>query len=124
MLVVTPAQPSVTTTECPPSHCGTLTGQREVVTSITVRETAGVGGTIRRVTLTLSRQSDNARVAGGEEGQGVRFAGGGSVSVPIAIHYDQTLGERNMKIVVELQADDDNGHAVTAGTIEFEVITG
>ena len=94
------------------------------MTSITVRETAGVGGTIRRVTLTLRRQSDNARVGGGEEGQGVRFAGGGSVSVPIAIHYDQTLGERNMKIVVELQADDDNGHAITAGTIEVEVITG
>ena len=123
VLVVTPNQASVATAECPPSHCGSLTGQREVLTSITVRETGGVAGTIRRVVLSLRRQSDNAQIAGGEEGQGTRFAAGGSVSIPIALHYDQALGERNMKVVVSVEADDDNGHFVTASTVEFEVLT-
>ncbi len=122
VVVMMPAQPTVAATVCPPEHCGPLAGQMEVVTSVTVRETAGVGGVIRQVTLALRRQSDNANIAGGAEGQGVRFPARGSVTVPLAIHYDQSLGERNMKVVATLEADDDNGHRVTA-TVEIEVIT-
>lgn len=122
VLVVTPDRTTVNSAVCPPSHCGPLTGQREVEASLTVRETGGVAGTIQKVTLTLRRRSDNTSIAGGEEGQGLRFSARGSVVVPIAVHYDETLGEANMKVVAVVDAVDENGHVVSA-TVEIQVIT-
>jgi hypothetical protein len=123
-LQLTPNPATVTPGPCPPSSCGSLTGQFEVLASVTVRETAGVAGTITRVTLNLRRQSDNASIAAGEapSAAGTRFGGNGSVSVPIALHYSPSQGERNMKVVITVEAADDNSHQVSS-TTELQVVS-
>jgi hypothetical protein len=75
---------------------------------------------VNRLGFTVRRRSDNASIAGTEEAQGTRIAPNGSVTIPIAMHFDAALAESNMKIVVSLEARDDNGHQITS-TIEIEV---
>jgi hypothetical protein len=108
---------------CPPSHCGPLTGQLEIEGTITIRETAGVAATVNRLALTLRRRSDNAVVAANDvvsASAPIRVGAGGSTPVPIAMHFDASASENNMKVVVALEAADANGHQVT-GSMEIEV---
>lgn len=117
---VSPA--TATPAVCPPSHCGSLTGQLEVEATLTLRETAGVSVVVTRIGLTLRRQSDNAGMASGEipDARGARIGANGTAAFPVAIHFDMTAAERNMKVVVAVEATDANGHAVTS-SVELEV---
>jgi hypothetical protein len=107
---------------CPPSHCGPLTGQLEVEATVTVRETAGVAATIARMPFSLRRRSDNLAIAMSDAAAagGTRVGASGSVAIPIAMHFDATAAESNMKVVVAVEGTDANGHAVTA-SMEIEV---
>lgn len=108
---------------CPSSHCGPLTGQLEIEGTITIRETTGVGATVNRLALTLRRRSDNAVVAANDvvaASAPIRINAGGSTAVPIAMHFDASASESNMKVVVALEAADANGHQVAA-SMEIEV---
>lgn len=108
---------------CPPSHCGSLAGQLEIEGTITIRETAGVAATVNRLALTLRRRSDNAAIAATDvvgASAPIRVGATGSTPVPIAMHFDASASESNMKVVVALEAADANGHQVTA-SMEIEV---
>jgi hypothetical protein len=120
IIQMTASPQTIAAAVCPPSHCGTLAGQLEVEATVTIRETAGVATTARRLALTLRRQSDNAAIASGEEGAGTRINASGSATVPIAMHFDATAAERNMKVVVVFEGSDANGHQITSA-IEIEV---
>ena len=111
----------ITPAVCPPSHCGPLEGQLEVLGTITIRETAGVAVTINRVAFTVRRRSDNAAIAATDEAQGTRLSASGSTTVPLAMHFDATAAESNMKVVIALEGVDANGHQI-ASTIEIEVV--
>jgi hypothetical protein len=110
----------ITAAVCPPSHCGSLAGQLEVEATIAIRETAGVAAMVGRLALTVRRRSDNAAIAATDQAQGTRIGAGGSTTVPIALHFDATAAESNMKIVVVFEGSDANGHQITS-TIEIEV---
>jgi hypothetical protein len=114
--------PTLTPAVCPPSHCGPLEGQLEVTATLTIRETAGVAGAVNRVGMVLRRQSDNASVAQTEQSPVGRLAGLGSITVPIAMHYDRSAGEANMKVVLTIEARDDNGHTINS-TMEVPVLS-
>lgn len=109
---------------CPPSHCGPLAGQLEIEATLTIRETAGVAATVTRIALTLRRRSDNAAIASTDAAPpgGARISAGGSLTVPIAMHFDATAAEDNMKVVVALEGSDANGRPISS-TMEIEVRT-
>jgi hypothetical protein len=107
------ASPSpVTPVVCPESSCGSLANQLEVTSTVTVRETAGVAGTIETVTLLLRRSSDNATIVNAAPSVGTRFAASGSVSVPVAMHWGQNQLTTSATLTVTINARDDNGHTV------------
>jgi hypothetical protein len=114
--------PTVAPVVCPPSHCGTLGNQFEVEATLTIRETAGVSITVSRIGLTLRRQSDNASLATGEvvNARGGRISANGSAAFQVAMHFDMALAQPNMKVVIVLEATDDNSHSTTS-TAELEV---
>ena len=79
----------------------------------------GESAEVNRLALTVRRLSDNAAIAATEQAQGTRINAGGSATVPLALHFDATAAESNMK-VVSLEGSDANGHQI-ASTIEIEV---
>jgi hypothetical protein len=108
---------------CPSSHCGPLLGQLEIEASLTIRETGGVAITATRLGLTIRRRSDNAAIAANEVLAGatpLRIGANGSTVVPIAMHFDASAAEANMKVVVVFEGSDANGRAVTFST-EVEI---
>jgi hypothetical protein len=108
---------------CPQSHCGPLAGQLEIEATLTLRESAGVAATVNHLVLTIRRRSDNAAIAANDfvgTSAPIRLGASGSTPVPIAMHFDATAAEPNMKIVVAFDATDANGHQITAST-EVEI---
>ena len=108
---------------CPPSHCGPLAGQLEIEATLTLRESGGVAATVNHLMLTIRRRSDNAAIAANDvvgASAPIRVGASGSMPVPIAMHFDATATEPNMKIVVALDATDANGHQIAVST-EIEI---
>jgi len=108
---------------CPPSHCGPLAGQLEIEATLTLRESGGVAATVNHLMLTIRRRSDNAAIAANDvvgASAPIRVGASGSMPVPIAMHFDATAAEPNMKIVVALDATDANGHQIALST-EIEI---
>ena len=104
-------------------YCGPLAGQLEIEATLTLRESTGVAVTVNHLVLTIRRRSDNAAIAANDvvaASAPIRVAASGSTPVPIAMHFDATAAEPNMKIVVALDATDANGHLVTSST-EVEI---
>jgi hypothetical protein len=107
---------------CPPSACGSGATQLYAVGTLTLRETAGVGGRVESLAMTQrtgagvtqgSGQFDASAVAGLAGSS--RFAANGSLEVPgIGVHYDPALGGTPATLTVTLQATDDGGHSVSA----------
>src|SRR5258707_4731744 len=90
-MTATPA--TIVAVVCPSAHCGSWTGQLEVIGSVTIRESGGVAGVVNRVGFTVRRRSDNAAVAANEEAAGTRIAANGSLTVPVMMHFDEALAE-------------------------------
>lgn len=120
------AAPSpITPVVCPVSNCGSLANQLEATAVVTVRETAGVGGTIESTTLVLRRSSDNATIVTAAPNVGTRFGANGSVDVPIAVHWDRDQMTTPATLTVTINARDDNQHSVTVlVTIPVSAFTG
>jgi len=67
------------------------------------------------VNMALRRQSDNILLASGTATpQATHFEAGGSVNVPIGVHYDQAQGGSAATLTITVSATDDNGNAVSA----------
>jgi hypothetical protein len=117
-LQVTAAPSPVTVTVCPADRCGaTSLPQFEVITTLTVRETGGVGGRVDSITVTLRRNSDNTVAMSGTINPAsvqVRFAANGTAAVPLAIHASQSDLTVQTTASLVVNATDDNGRAVTA----------
>ena len=120
---ITSNPPTILYAVCPPSHCGPLLGQLEIEASFTIRETGGVAVTATRLALTIRRRSDNAAIAANEvfaNAAPLRIDANGSTAVPIAMHFDASAAEANMKVVVVLEGTDANGRQVAFST-EVEI---
>jgi hypothetical protein len=120
---ITASPQTIVYAACPPSHCGPLAGQLEIEATLTIRETAGVSVTATRLALTIRRRSDNAALASNDvvaASAPLRVSAGGSTAVSIAMHFDASAAEANMKVVVALEGTDANGHQVTSSA-EVEV---
>lgn len=112
-LTASPA--AITPTICPPSSCGPVADQLEALTTLTIRETGGVGGIVESATLTLRRDSDGAVLANAAgTPTPVRFTANQSVTVPTSVHYDRAQGRHPATLTIALTGEDDNGHAIQA----------
>jgi hypothetical protein len=99
--------------ECPLSSCGSLLNQLEAASTLTIRETAGVAGIVESVSLVMRRSSDGAVVANATPSVGTRFSAGGSLALPVAVHWDRGQMTTDGSLAVMVNARDDNSHAVT-----------
>src|SRR5258706_15947801 len=57
---------------CPPAHCGSLTGQLEVIGGVTIRESGGVAGGGHHGRVVGGRPRGAPAARGGEQGRGGR----------------------------------------------------
>lgn len=125
VLQPTAAPSPITPVLCPVSNCGSVTNQLEATTVITVRETAGVAGTIQSATYVLRRNSDNAVIVNATPSLNVRFTANGSVDVPVGVHWDRGQMTTASTLTVTINARDDNQHTVsTSMTIPVSAFEG
>ena len=105
---------------CPPSSCGPVTGELEAAGSVTIRETAGVGGTVDTIAM-QSRDAGGAVLGQGTfDAAGVRqlagtdrVAASGSRAVPgVGMHF--APDRRPATIVVTVHFTDDRGNGLDA----------
>ena len=101
---------------CPTERCGSATGQVEALTTVTVRETGGVAGRVDSIRMTLRRTADNALITEGvfTPAAPTRFPANGTVTLPVAVHYDVAQGAATATLTLSLAATDDNNHSVSA----------
>jgi VCBS repeat-containing protein len=103
------------------SHCGTLPGEREALTALTIREAAGVGvnltggsqelrdnGTGAVIAMSTFVPSDFVRDAGT-----ARVAASGQLVYHAGAHYPAAHAGAAATFTFVIQGTDDNGHAVT-----------
>jgi hypothetical protein len=119
------ANPStITPVLCPIERCGSVAGQIEAVTTVTIRETGGVAGRVDDIRMTLRRTSDNGLITEGlfTPATQTRFAANGTVSMQIAVHYDVAQGTSPATLTLAMAGTDDNNHQVAAnGTVPVNV---
>ena len=104
-------------TACPPEHCPSGPPQYEVLTTLTVRETGGVGGRLTNVGLTWRRNSDNVVVLTttvSSTSLQMAFAANGTVTTELAFHHDQADLTAPSTVTMVLNATDDRGAAVSS----------
>jgi hypothetical protein len=103
------------------SHCGNLPGEREALTTLTLRETAGVGvnltggsqelrdtGTGTVIATSTFVPSDFVRDAGTS-----RVAPSGQLVYHAGVHYPAAHAGVAAAFTFVIQGTDDNGHAVS-----------
>jgi hypothetical protein len=104
--------------EEPCGACGTLPDQLWAVTTLSVRETGGVGGRVAGVVVSL-RNDQGTSLGGGRfdaaaimsQAGTSRVEANGLLSIPgMGPHYDRSLGGRPATLSLTLQLDDDNAH--------------
>jgi hypothetical protein len=101
----------------PCTHCGSLGGQREVTTSVTVRESAGVAASAIEIGMTLRLASGevlaqgtfNAAAIAQQAGSG-RIPASGQLVIPIGVHYPENRNGLGATLHIDFAANDDNGH--------------
>jgi hypothetical protein len=103
---------------CPPSNCGSGgPTQAELVTTITLRESGGVGGRVTGIGVTLRRDHDNATVVSTTIAAAsilVSFPANGTVTLPFALHASQNDLTAQSTLTLVVNATDANNRAVTA----------
>ena len=103
------------------SHCGNLAGEREALTELTVRESAGVGATLTGGTQELRNSATGAVVAQStflpsdfvRDSGSTRIPAGGPFVYRAGVHYPAQHAGAALTFTFTLQARDDNGHDVT-----------
>jgi hypothetical protein len=102
---------------CSPDHCPSGPPQYEVLATLSVRETGGVGGRLTNVALTWRRNSDNVVVLTttlSPASLQVAFAANGTVTTELAFHHDQADLTAPSTVTMVLNATDDRGAAVSS----------
>jgi len=98
--------------------------------AVVIRETAGVGGAVNLVNVTLRDADSGARPLRGNQvildaslvaarAGSNRVAAEGSLTVPESVEFTLSAGGTKIVISAAVQLTDDNGHVVT-GTAEAE----
>lgn len=102
--------------------CGPTSTDREAVTGLTIRETAGVGGTVTAIAMSLRDAGTNSVIASGEfDGAAVvALAGsshvpaGGTLVVPsVGVHYPRDQAGRSATLTYTVRVTDDRGNTVS-----------
>lgn len=102
--------------------CGSTGTDREAVTSLTIRETAGVGGAVSSIAMSLRDAGTNAVIAAGEfDGAAVvalagssRVSAAGTLVVPsVGVHYPRDQAGRSATLTYTVRVTDDRGNTVS-----------
>jgi hypothetical protein len=117
---VTASPASIAGTTC--TGCGAGSTERQAVTTLTIRETAGTGGTITSIAMTLRETGANTVVAQGEFDQSAvtqiagsaRLPGAGSLTAPnVGPHYPPSFAGRAGTLTFTVRMRDDRGNDLT-----------
>lgn len=108
--------------EAPCGGCGAATQQLWAVTTLSVRETGGVGGRVSGIAVSARNDQGTMLGEGRFDAAGLaalagssRLEANGSLEIPqLGPHYDRSLGGRPATLSLTLQLDDDAGHRVEA----------
>jgi len=103
------------------SHCGNLAGEREALTTLTIRESAGVGANVAGGTQELRNAATGAVVAQStfspsdfvRDSGSTRIPAGGQFSYRAGVHYPAPHEGIALTFTFTIVARDDNGHDVT-----------
>jgi hypothetical protein len=103
------------------SHCGDLAGEREALTSLTIRETAGVGVNLTGGSQELKNAATSAVVAASSfapadfvrDSGTTRIAPGGQLVFHTGVHYPAAHAGAALSFSFTILARDDDGHDVS-----------
>jgi hypothetical protein len=128
----TPAGPSIAViqlsatpspiTAGPCGGCGAGSTDREAVTALTIQETAGVGGGVTSIAMTLKDNSTGAVIASGQfDSTGVaalagssRLAASGSlVARNVGVHYAASNAGKTATLTYTVNVTDDRGNQIS-----------
>lgn len=125
---VGPRQAAITLTASPNpivggpcGGCGAGSADREALTGLTIRETAGVGGTVVAIAMSLRDAGTAALIASGEfdaaavgtlAGSSRIPAGGGLVVPSVGVHYPRDQRGRSGTLTFTVRMTDDRGNEV------------
>jgi hypothetical protein len=118
VLAATHAPNPIRATACPPASCGPLLGELEAAASLNVRETAGVGVMVETVALTFRmadgrvRQGEMDAAAVARAAGSSRVAAGGSLTIPVAMHFTPGTGVLPGVLTVAANFTDERGNRV------------
>jgi hypothetical protein len=106
--------------EC--TRCGAQSTDREAVTTLTIQETAGVGGTVAAIAMVLRENGTNALIASGEFDTAAVVSLAGSSRVPaggsllvrtVGVHYPRDQAGRTATLTYTVRVIDDRGNTVS-----------
>ena len=103
------------------SHCGNLEGEREALSDLTIRETAGVGVNLTGGSQELRNNATGVVIASSmftpadfvRDTGTTRIPASGALVYHAAVHYPAIHRAVAATFTFTIQAIDDNGHAVT-----------
>jgi hypothetical protein len=103
------------------SHCGNLEGEREALTELTIRETAGVGANVTGGSQELRNTATGAVIASStlaasdfvRDTGTSRIPASGQLVYRAGVHYPAPHAGAPAAFTFTIQARDDNGHEVT-----------
>jgi hypothetical protein len=115
-ITIAATPPSWAAVPCPPSSCGSVTGELEAAGTVAIRETAGLGGNVDSIAVQGRDAGGTVLIQGAFDAAGVRqlagtnrVAASGSLAVPgVGMHFSPD--RRPATIVVTVQLTDDRGN--------------
>ena len=118
------ASPSpVSPTLCPVTSCGAGSDEVEILTTLTIVETAGGSATLDGFTVVLRRNSDNAVLVNTTvgTGSGTRINANQTITVPFGAHLARTSAGAAMTLTVSANARNDRNNAAVTATLSIPV---
>jgi hypothetical protein len=109
----------ITGTAC--AGCGSGSTDRESATTLTIRETGGVAGTVTAIGMVLRETGSNATIAQGEFNSAAivqlagsnRVAANGAIAVPCGVHYPAAQQGRSGTLTFTVRVIDERGNVTT-----------
>lgn len=118
------ASPSpVTPTLCPVTSCGAGSDEVEILTTLTIAETAGGSATLDGFTVVLRRNSDNAALINTTvgTGSGTRINANQTITLPFGVHLARTSAAGAMTLTVSANARNLRDNAAVTTTLSIPV---
>jgi len=118
--VTVTANPSQVT-GAPCTGCGAASTDREVLTTLSIQETAGVGGNVTAIEMTLRETATGAVITSGsfDAGAVTQLAGSsrvpahGTLSVRCGVHYPAAQAGRAAALTYVIRVTDDRGNQLS-----------